>query len=47
MEAENGEEIKPTEQEKYSLLQTLRRLEMRDYMTPRKERLDFLDIQVK
>lgn len=47
MEAESGEEIKLTEQEKYSLLQTLRQLEMYDYMTPRKERLDFMDIQIR
>lgn len=44
MEAESGEEIKQTEQEKHSLLQTLRQLEVHDYMTPRKERLDFMDI---
>lgn len=47
MEAENREEIKPTEQEKYSLLRTLRQLEVHEYMTPRKERVDFVDIQVK
>lgn len=47
MEAESGEEIKQTEQEKHSLLQTLRQLEVHDYMTPRKERLDFMDIQIR